>query len=129
MKLTRPTRAFQSQCMGLYILTTDCNHTEPTTALCVLFQPSPLFAKIDPALIAELKKRFAGDQASRNTPQKTGGAAAVVDEAAVAELTKQVQQQVCILTYHSETWPSYITDLLSLRLIGVVGARTNIRRL
>lgn len=58
----------------------------------VHFQPSPLIAKIDPALIADMKKRFAGTQASRNSPVKP---TAKANPAEAERLTQEVKVQVC----------------------------------
>ena len=58
-------------------------------------QPSPLFAKIDPALIADLKKRFAGTQATR--PGSVGSAVPAANPAEADRLTKEVEAQVCLV--------------------------------
>lgn len=63
---------------------------------CTFFQPFPLFTKIDPAAIADYKKRFAGTQAARSAPSKaTSQPAPAADPVEAARLTKEVEAQVC----------------------------------
>ena len=57
---------------GVFILREQKNGYVFHNAVSLPFQPKPLFQKIEPSLAGELKKRFAGKQESRPSPEKAG---------------------------------------------------------
>jgi len=77
-----------------------------------------------PPIVASLSPRRPRAQTSSFDETETRGK---YTHLKVSSASVSTYYPALILFGYSGTWPSYLTDLLSLRLVGTVGARINVR--
>ncbi|GBP29777.1 Methionine--tRNA ligase, cytoplasmic [Eumeta japonica] len=87
----------------------------------VIGKPEPLFAKLEPTRLEELKKKYAGTQAERENrengeskTENTGGATVAALEAAIAKQAEKVRQ-LKASTKDKTIWQPEVDQLLKLK--------------